>query len=67
MLDNALNEDISSVEKQESICQFAESLLLDPIDQPLNCDTYLQEEIVDEAEDLTNRDAWMDIKVPSKR
>jgi hypothetical protein len=65
MLDNALSEDISSAAEQDAIRRYAESLLLDPVDQPINYESYLQEDIVDEAEDLTNREAWMDVKIPS--
>lgn len=67
MLDDALNQDISTLEEQAAIREYAESLLLDPIDQPIEYDGYLQEDMIDEAEDLTNREAWMDVEVSTER
>ncbi len=61
MLDDALGHDASSPTEQASIRTYAESLLLDPIAQPMIYDRYVEEDIVDEAEDLTNREAWMDL------
>jgi hypothetical protein len=61
MLDDALNETNVDAEEEEAIRDYAESLLLDPVDQRLIFTTYDQEDIVDEAQDLTNREAWMDI------
>jgi hypothetical protein len=61
MLDNALLEDLSDPSEQAAIREFAESLLLDPVVQPMSYDRYVEEDMVDEAEDLANREAWMDI------
>jgi hypothetical protein len=67
MLDDALSGDVSDAAEQAAIRTYAESLLLDPIAQPMAYDPYEAESIVDEAEDLTNREAWMDINVPTER
>jgi hypothetical protein len=63
LLDSALAEDISDLEEEAAIRNYAESLLLDPIDQPQDYDRYAEEDMIDEAEDLTNREAWMDVAV----
>ncbi|GAC1459155.1 MAG: hypothetical protein NVS2B14_03340 [Chamaesiphon sp.] len=65
MLDEALNEDNSDAEEQDAIRDYAESLLLDPINQRQVYTDYEQEDIVDSALDLTNREAWMDVDVRS--
>jgi hypothetical protein len=67
MLDHALTEDLSDPEQQEAIRNYAESLLLDPVDQPMSYDRYIEEDMVDEAEDLSNREAWMDINIAPER
>ncbi|MBF2028594.1 MAG: hypothetical protein IGS48_17825 [Oscillatoriales cyanobacterium C42_A2020_001] len=67
MLEDALDEDLSDPTEQVAIRAYAESLLLDPITQPMIYDSYLEEDMVDEAEDLTNREAWMDINVMPER
>lgn len=67
MLDDALNEDLSDPVEQAAIRDYAESLLLDPIAQPMVYEQYLEEDMVDEAEDLANREAWMDINVVPDR
>jgi hypothetical protein len=67
MLDNALAADLSDPDQQDAIRNYADSLLLDPIIQPMVYDPYLEEDLVDEAEDLANREAWMDINPPSER
>jgi hypothetical protein len=67
MLDDALTEDISDPEQQVAIRNYAESLLLDAIDQPMAYDSYVEEDMVDEAEDLANREAWMDVEIPPER
>lgn len=64
MLDQALDEDISDSEEQAAIRNYAQSLILDPVDQPLVYERYVEEDMVDEAEDLTNREAWMDMDIP---
>jgi hypothetical protein len=61
MLDNALLEDLSDPSEQAAIRKFAESLLLDPVVQPMIYDRYVEEDMIDEAEDLANREAWTDI------
>ncbi len=61
MLDNALLEDLSDLSEQAEIRNYAESLLLDPTVQPMIYDRYVEEDMVDEAEDLTNRETWMDV------
>ncbi|MGA7935370.1 MAG: hypothetical protein WCA35_17605 [Kovacikia sp.] len=67
MLENALSEDLSNPTEQANIRNYAESLLLDPLAQPMVYDQYVEEDMVDEAEDLTNREAWMDINISPER
>jgi hypothetical protein len=67
MLEYALNEDLSDPAEQAAIRTYAESLLLDPVVQPMVYDRYVEEDMVDEAEDLANREAWMDIDIPPER
>ncbi len=67
MLDNALGEDISDPQQQMAIRNYAESLLLDAVDQPMDYDSYVEEDMVDEAEDLANREAWMDVEITPER
>lgn len=67
MLEDALNQDLSNPAEQIAIRNYAESLLLDPIAQPMVYDSYVEEDMVDEAEDLTNREAWMDINITPER
>lgn len=68
MLDDALSDDVSDPTEQAAIRAYAESLLLDPVAQPMAYDRYVEEAMIDEAEDLTNREAWMDVNVsPEER
>lgn len=57
MLEDALTEDLSDATEQAAIRNYAEGLLLDPVVQPMLYDRYVEEDMVDEAEDLTNQEA----------
>lgn len=59
MLDEALIEDPSLPEQQSSIRAFAESLMLDPIDQPMSYSQYDQDDIIDDAQALTEQEALL--------
>lgn len=59
MLDEALIEDPSLPEQQSSIRAFAESLMLDPIDQPMAYSQYDQDDIIDDAQALTEQEALL--------
>lgn len=67
MLEDALMEDLADATEQAAIRHYAEGLLLDPVVQPMIYDRYVEEDMVDEAEDLTNQEAWMDINSASDR
>ncbi|MBC8122697.1 MAG: hypothetical protein H7Y22_12755 [Gemmatimonadaceae bacterium] len=59
MLDEALLEDPSLPEQQSSIRAFAESLMLDPIDQPMAYSPSDQDDIIDDAQALTEQEALL--------
>ncbi|MBD2104821.1 hypothetical protein [Leptolyngbya sp. FACHB-261] len=65
-LEQALDEDPIDQEEIEAIRNYAESLLLDPVNQRMVYTEYDQEDIVDEALDLTNREAWMDVDIQNE-
>ncbi|GEM_PF-4795759 len=67
MLEDALSTDQADSTESAAIRSYAESLLLDPIAQPMVYEQYVEEDIVDEAEDLTNREAWMDLNTTTER
>lgn len=57
MLEEALDEDPSNEKTQFAIHQFAESLLLDPVMQPMSYTAADQDDIVDSAQGLTQQEA----------
>ncbi|BAC88031.1 hypothetical protein [Gloeobacter violaceus] len=57
MLDEGLMSDLSDNEEEQKIRKFAESLTLDPVDQPMAFANYEAEDIVDEAQALTEKEA----------
>ncbi|MBC7883620.1 MAG: hypothetical protein H7Y37_20210 [Anaerolineae bacterium] len=57
MLEEALDEDPSNAKTQTAIREFAESLLLDPVMQPLSYSAAEQDDIIDSAQGLTQQEA----------
>lgn len=57
MLEEALEEDPSNPKTQAAVHQFAESLLLDPVMQPMSYNSYDQDDMIDSAQGLTQQEA----------
>ncbi|AGY59316.1 hypothetical protein [Gloeobacter kilaueensis] len=56
MLDEGLLTDLTGSDEQQRIRAFAENLTLDPIDQPMHYASYEEEDIVDEAQGLIDKE-----------
>ncbi len=59
-LDQALGEEDYVPKQQEAVRNYAQSILFDPLGQQMVYTEYDQEDMADEAQDLTNREAWLD-------